>query len=482
MATALGRRCGVGRHRWRGGRRRGAPSCVDHCCRRAAIPGAAPNAGSGDAVPAAATGPTLAVLPFENIGAADDAYFAQGVSDELTSRLTSVAGVRVMSPGSTRQYRNTTKSRDQIGRELGVDYLLDGHVRWDRSDSAARRVRVTVELVRSRDGSSVWADHYEAKTEDLFTVEGTIGERVAAALEVALGERERQTISARPTENFEAYSYFLRGEALRTAEEDALHARRVRSPCTSEPSRSIRSSRSRSRDSRRHMATSTGRTRIGRRSVSRSCAPPRRQRCVSIPTFPRRISRSAYYYFGALRDFDRALAEFSAGCGGSRERASYLGRGRRSCDVRDASWRRWRTSSAPWSSTRALPQLRSISRTSTAPCATTPTPFAISERTLALNPRWAGVYADRAMYLVAWRGDVAGGATGLARRMALPDAGQIIDRFRFHAAMLVGSDPADSAVLRSLTPAFRGDTAQFMVWTADWARRHGEPAAQPNVR
>jgi serine/threonine-protein kinase len=178
---------------------------------------------TGSAMPAPASGPTLAVLPFENVGAADDAYFAAGVSDELASRLTSVAGVRVMSPGSTRQYRGTTKPRDQIGRELGVDYLLDGRVRWDRSDTAARRVRVTVELVRMRDGSSVWADHYEAKTEDLFNVEGQIGERVTTALEVALGARERKTMSARPTENFEAYSYFLRGEALRTAEEDALN-------------------------------------------------------------------------------------------------------------------------------------------------------------------------------------------------------------------------------------------------------------------
>jgi TolB-like protein len=179
----------------------------------------------GSAMPAPASGPSLAVLPFENVGAASDAYFAQGVSDELTSRLTSVAGVRVMSAASTRTYRNTTKPRDQIGRELGVEYLLDGHVRWDRADAdtAARRVRVTVELVRMRDGSAVWAENYETKTQDLFAVEGQIGESVAAALEVALAARERKTIAARPTDNFEAYSYYLRGEALRVAEEDALH-------------------------------------------------------------------------------------------------------------------------------------------------------------------------------------------------------------------------------------------------------------------
>jgi TolB-like protein len=190
----------------------------------AAVPRTAPNADSASPLPPTAAGPTLAVLPFENIGHPDDAYFAEGVSDELTSRLTSVTGVQEMSSGITRQYRNTTKSRADAGRELGVDYVLDVHVRWDRADSAARRVRVTVELIRSRDGSSVWADRYEAKAEDLFSMEGAIGEKVAAALEVALDEPERRSISARPTENFEAYSYFLRGEALRTAEEDAFNA------------------------------------------------------------------------------------------------------------------------------------------------------------------------------------------------------------------------------------------------------------------
>ena len=171
-ASAVGRRCCVGRRGWRGGRHRGAASCVDRaasCRRNSGPPGPTPVRATLSRLPH--TGPTLAVLPFENVGLGNDAYFAQGVSDELTSRLTSVAGVRVMSPAA-RGSTATRRSRAPIGRELGADYLLDGHVRWDRADCAARRVRVTVELVRSRDGSSVWADRYEAKTEDLFTMEG----------------------------------------------------------------------------------------------------------------------------------------------------------------------------------------------------------------------------------------------------------------------------------------------------------------------
>ena len=184
--------------------------------------------------------------------------------------------------------------------------------RWDRAIRTTRRVRVTVELVRMRDGSSVWADRYEAKTEDLFTVEGQIGERVAAALEVALAHASgkpfrhgrRRTSRHTPT-SCEARRSASRRRTLSTT-------RRVPSRCSSEPSRSIRSSRSRSRDSRKRTLTSIGRTRIGRRSVSRSCAPRRRQRCASIPISPKRTSRSAYYYFWGFRDYDRALAEFSA--------------------------------------------------------------------------------------------------------------------------------------------------------------------------
>jgi len=98
------------------------------------------------------------------------------------------------------------------------------------------------------------------------------------------------------------------------------------------------------------------------------------------------------------------------------------------------------------------------------------------QRTLALSPRWAGVYADLAMALVAWRGDVPGARRVLRDGMGLPDAGKMLDRMRFQAPLLVGSSPGDSALLRSLTvDMFRGDTAQFLVWKADWARRHGDP-------
>jgi hypothetical protein len=92
-----------------------------------------PNADRRDA--AAAPLRSLAVLPFEDGGAAEDAFFGQGVSDGLTSRLTSVAGVRVLPTSTAREYRTTTKAREQVARQLGVDYLLAGDMRWDRADA-----------------------------------------------------------------------------------------------------------------------------------------------------------------------------------------------------------------------------------------------------------------------------------------------------------------------------------------------------------
>jgi serine/threonine-protein kinase len=442
----------------------------------AATEGAGTNAGSGDAIPAAATGPKLAVLPFENIGPADDAYFAQGVSDELTSRLTGVAGVRVMSPGSTRQYRNTTKSRADVGRELGAEYLLEGHVRWDRSDSASRRVRVTVELVRSRDGSSVWADRYEAKTEDLFTVEATIGEKVAAALEVALDEPERRTISARPTENFEAYSYFLHAEELRTEP----------NPLITRPRSIAMYERAVALDSKfalafARLALTHGDvywSNIDRTARRLALMRPAAEKAVQLaPDLPEAHLALGMYYYRGLRDYDRALAQFSAGLRrqpGSAEllgaRAAVLRRQGRFVEAA-ANFARAveldpRSADAAFSLAGSYGAIRDYANA-----------VRYAERTIVLSPQWTGVSADRAMYLVAWRGNVAEGRRVLEDVLPARDGGAVIGRLRFHAAMLVGSDPADSVVLRKLSAgSFNGDTSEFLVWRADWARRHGDPA------
>ena len=441
----------------------------------AATVAGAPNDRPSGAAPAP-SGPALAVLPFENVGPAEDAYFAQGVGDELTSRLTSLPGVRVISASSARGYRNTTKPRAQIGRELGADYLLAGHVRWDQSNATAHRVRVTVELVRSRDGSSLWADRYDAKTQDLFAMEGSIGEKVAAALQVALAEPERRAISARPTTSFEAYSYFLRGEALRVAEEDALNAspRAVamfERAVALDPKFALAFARLAKTHGDIYWA-STDRT-AKRLALMRAAA----ETAVRLdPDLPEAHLALGHYYYWGLRDYGRALEEFSTALKlqpGSGEalwaRAAVLRRQGRFAEA--AAHLARAVELDPRS-----PQLAFSVAGAYGMARAYPDAVRYVERTLALNPRWAGVYADLAVYLVSWRGDVAAARRALRDGMALPDAGKILNRLRFRGPMLVGYNARDSAVVRSLSAdVFRGDTADLMVWNADWARRHGNP-------
>jgi eukaryotic-like serine/threonine-protein kinase len=155
----------------------------------------------------------LAVVPFENLAGTEEQYFADGVSDELRGKLATVPGLQVTARGSSVQYRNTTMRPDQVGRELGVHYLLMGTVRWEKRDAGQNRVRVTPELVRVATGSTHWQEPFEASLTDVFQVQAEIARRVAEALRIALGADQRQRLAEKPTQNLSAYDAYLRGEA-----------------------------------------------------------------------------------------------------------------------------------------------------------------------------------------------------------------------------------------------------------------------------
>ena len=158
----------------------------------------------------------LAVLPFKNLGAPADQYFAEGLTEEITSRMASIAGLGVISRTSAEQYRNTRKSIKDVGRELGAGYLLEGSVRWEKSPGGRGRIRVTPQLIRVADDRHLWAGRYEAEFADVFRVQGDIAEQVATALGVALRGPERRTLTAPQTENLDAYALYLQGrQALR---------------------------------------------------------------------------------------------------------------------------------------------------------------------------------------------------------------------------------------------------------------------------
>jgi serine/threonine-protein kinase len=157
--------------------------------------------------------PRLAVLPLGNLGSPDDEYFADGLTEEITNRLVQLSGLTVISRTSAILYKNHDKTLPQIGEELGVDYVLEGTVRTDRSSGGVGHARVTQQLIRVQDDAHLWSDGYtvELLPGEIFAVQADIAENVAQALGVTLLEPERRALDSRPTENAEAFDYYLQG-------------------------------------------------------------------------------------------------------------------------------------------------------------------------------------------------------------------------------------------------------------------------------
>jgi TolB-like protein/Flp pilus assembly protein TadD/predicted Ser/Thr protein kinase len=153
----------------------------------------------------------IVVLPFENLGPPEIEYFADGITEEITSRLAALSGLGVISRTSAFQYKAAKKSIKQIGMELGVEYVLEGTVRWDKPREGESRVRVTPQLIRVSDDTHLWSEAYDRVLADIFAVQSDIAERIIEQLGISMLERERETVEATPTENLIAYEAYLRG-------------------------------------------------------------------------------------------------------------------------------------------------------------------------------------------------------------------------------------------------------------------------------
>jgi serine/threonine-protein kinase len=153
----------------------------------------------------------LVVLPFENLGAAEDEYFADGISDEIMARLAGISDLGVIARNSAIQYKKTSKSVRQIGEELQVDYALSGTVRWQKPEAKPGQVRVTPTLIRVSDATQIWANVYDQDIAQIFQVQSDIAKQVVEELGFALGKPEQQSLEVMPTENMEAYDFYLRG-------------------------------------------------------------------------------------------------------------------------------------------------------------------------------------------------------------------------------------------------------------------------------
>jgi TolB-like protein len=164
-----------------------------------------------DPAPAAAV-PSIAVLPFRNLSAdADNAYFAEGLQDEILTRLTQIGALRVISRTSTARYTGGAAALPKIAAQLAVDNVLEGSVQ-----RLADTVRINVQLVRASTGINVWSSSYDRKLSDLFGVESEVAHAVAASLQATLSGKELRDLDTVPTANGEAYDQYLRGLALDT--------------------------------------------------------------------------------------------------------------------------------------------------------------------------------------------------------------------------------------------------------------------------
>ncbi len=170
----------------------------------------------------------LAVLPFQNIGSADDEYFAAGVTDEILTNLAQIPGLGVISRTSTLRYKERTQSIKEIGEELGVEYVLEASIQWDKSGDASR-IRLHPQLIRTSDDVHVWAQRYDAVMDDIFEVQSTIAAQVADALSLALLPEQADASDVKPTDNPRAYELYLqaRGYASARFDDDASQHKAV---------------------------------------------------------------------------------------------------------------------------------------------------------------------------------------------------------------------------------------------------------------
>ena len=152
---------------------------------------------------------SIAVLPFENLSSdKENAYFADGIQDEILTRLSKIADLKVISRTSTQQYQSRPGNLSEIARQLGVAHILEGSVQ-----KAGNAVHINVQLIKAATDAHLWGESYDRELQNIFGVEGELAKAIADQLRAKLTGQEEQVIAAKPTDNPEAYDAYLRGLA-----------------------------------------------------------------------------------------------------------------------------------------------------------------------------------------------------------------------------------------------------------------------------
>jgi TolB-like protein/Tfp pilus assembly protein PilF len=250
---------------------------------------------------------SIAVLPFENYSRdPDNAYFADGIQDEILTRLAKIADLKVISRTSTQHYKSAPENLPDIARQLGVAHILEGSVQ--RSGDA---VRVNVQLIKAANDSHLWADTFDRKLTDIFSVESEVAKAIDDQLRAKLTGQEEQVIAAKPTDNPEAYDAYLRGLAytLKTAATpaNALGAQKyLREAVRLDPKFALSWALLSFVEARGYLTTTLQPT-VALREEARQAA----ETALTLqPNLGEALYAKGYYYYGCLKDYDTAVRYF----------------------------------------------------------------------------------------------------------------------------------------------------------------------------
>jgi TolB-like protein/Tfp pilus assembly protein PilF len=250
---------------------------------------------------------SIAVLPFENRSEDKaNAYFADGIQDEILTRLSKIADLKVISRTSTQHYKSAPKNLPEIARQLGVAHILEGSVQ--KSGDA---VRVNVRLIKAADESHLWADTFDRKLTDIFSVESEMAKAIADQLQAKLTGREEQVIAAKPTDNPEAYDAYLRGLAytLKTANTpaNALGAQKyLREAVRLDPKFALAWALLSYVDARGYLSQTLQPT-VALREEARQAA----ETAFTLqPNLGEAVLAKGYYHYLCLKDYDTAVRYF----------------------------------------------------------------------------------------------------------------------------------------------------------------------------
>src|SRR5438128_885388 len=250
---------------------------------------------------------SIAVLPFENLSRdADNAYFADGIQDEILTRLSKIADLKVISRISTQHYKSAPENLPEIARQLGVAHILEGRVQ--KSGDA---VRVNVQLIKAANDSHLWADTFDRKLTDIFSVESEVAKAIAEQLRAKLTGQEEQKIAAKPTDNPEAYDAYLRGlaytlKAATTAANDLAAQKYLREAVRLDPKFALSWALLSYVDSNGYL-TLTLQPTVALREEARQAA----ETALALqPNLGEAVVAKGYYHYACLKDYDTAVRYF----------------------------------------------------------------------------------------------------------------------------------------------------------------------------